>query len=134
QAYSGISHSIGFALSENYHDFKRHATMLGAGIPTIEDIPDDMEFIFHETPRKSGPHGSIGCAEGYQSVGHVAIINAIYDAIGVRIYELPATPDKIKRALETKKRGEELKPKKYFLGTDFYETVDYIKNNPLKKQ
>jgi len=133
QAYGGLSHSIGFALSEDYSDFKRHSTLVGAGIPTIEDIPDDMEYIFHETPRERGPHGSSGCAEGYQSVGHVAVINAIYDAIGVRIYELPATPDKIKAALEAKARGEELKPEKYFLGADFYETLDYIENNPVTK-
>lgn len=133
QAYGGLSHSIGFALSEDYSDFKRHSTLLGAGIPTIEDVPDDMEYIFHETFRESGPQGSGGCAEGYQSVGHVAVINAINDAIGVRIYELPVTPDKIKAALAAKARGEELKPEKYFLGTDFYETLDYIENNPVRK-
>ncbi len=134
QAYGGLSHSIGFALTEDYSDFKKHSTLQGAGIPNIEDVPDDIEYIFHETPRERGPHGSSGCSESYQSVGHMAIINAIYDAIGVRIYELPATPEKIKAALEAKARGEELKPKKYFLGGDFYETFDYIKNNPLKKQ
>ncbi|MEL7565385.1 MAG: molybdopterin-dependent aldehyde oxidoreductase [Dehalobacterium sp.] len=134
QAYGGLSHSIGFALSEDYSDFKRHSTLQGAGIPNIEDIPDDIEYIFHETPRTKGPHGSSGCSEGYQSVGHVAVINAIYDAIGARIYELPATPDKIKAVLEAKARGEELKPKKYILGSDFYETLDYIENNPVKKK
>ncbi len=133
QAYGGLSHSIGFALTEDYRDFKRHATLQGAGIPNIEDVPDDLEYIFHETPRERGPHGSSGCAEGYQSVGHVAVINAIFDAIGVRIYELPATPQKIKAALEAKARGEELKPTAYALGGDFYETLDYIKNNPVKK-
>ncbi|MEL7564571.1 MAG: molybdopterin-dependent aldehyde oxidoreductase [Dehalobacterium sp.] len=133
QAYGGLSHSIGFALSEDYSDVKRHSTLLGAGIPTVEDIPDDIEYIFHETLRETGPLGSAGCAEGYQSVGHVAVINAINDAIGVRIYELPATPDKIRAALEAKARGEELKPEKYFLGADFYETLNYIENNPVKK-
>ncbi|ATW23738.1 molybdopterin-dependent oxidoreductase [Candidatus Formimonas warabiya] len=133
QAYGGLSHSIGFALSEDYSDLKRHSTLQGAGIPNILDVPDKMEYIFHETPRARGPHGSSGCAEGYQSVGHMAVINAIYDAIGVRIYELPATPDKIKAALEAKERGEELKPEKYFLGADFYETLDYMENNLVKK-
>ncbi len=133
QAFGGLSHSIGFALTEDYSDFKRHASMHGAGVPSIEDIPDDMEFIFHETPRPHGPHGSSGCSEGYQSVGHMAVINAINDAIGVRIYELPATPEKIKAALEAKARGEELKPEKYFLGWEFYELLDYIEQNPATK-
>ncbi len=133
QAYGGLSHSIGFALSEDYSDFKRHSSLLGAGVPNIEDIPDDMEFIFHETPRPRGPHGSSGCSEGYQSAGHVAVINAIKDAIGVRIYELPATPEKIKAALAAKAQGKELKPDKYYLGGDFYEMLDYIEHNPAKK-
>ncbi len=133
QAYGGLSHSIGFALSEDYSDLKRHSTMQGAGIPNIQDIPDDIEYIFHETPRERGPHGSSGCSEGFQSAGHMAVINAIYDAVGVRIYELPAKPEKMKAALEAKARGEELSPKRYFLGGDFYETLDYIKNNPVKK-
>ena len=133
QAYGGFSHSIGFALSEDYSNLQLHSTLQGAGIPNILDIPDDMEFVFHETHRPNGPHGSAGCSEGYQSVGHVAIINAIYDAIGVRIYEIPATPQKIKTALEAKSRGEEFKPEKYFLGGDLYEAIDYIKNNPSQK-
>ena len=131
QSFGGLSHSIGFALSEDYSDFKRHSTLLGAGVPNIKDVPDDMDLIFHETYRKTGPQGSVGCAEGFQSVGHVAIINAIYNAIGVRIYELPATPDKIKKALAAKASGQELKPGKYFLGTDFYETFDSIGKNVL---
>ncbi|HWQ09761.1 MAG TPA: molybdopterin cofactor-binding domain-containing protein, partial [Holophaga sp.] len=133
QAYGGLSHSIGFALTEDYRDLKRHATLQGAGVPNIEDVPDEMEFIFHETPRAKGPHGSSGCSESYQSVGHMAVINAIQDAVGVRIYELPATPEKIKAALAAKAEGKELKPEKYYLGGDFYETLDYIENNPVAK-
>jgi aldehyde oxidoreductase len=126
QAYGGLSHSIGFALSEDYSDFKRHSTLLGAGFPTIKDVPDDVVYFFHESYRKIGPQGSVGCAEGFQSAGHVAVMNAIYDAIGVRIYELPATPDKIKKALAAKASGQELKPEKYFLGADFYKTFDSL--------
>jgi aldehyde oxidoreductase len=138
QAYGGMSHSIGFALSENYsvkdmNDFKKHATMLQAGIPQIEDIPDDAEFIFHVTPRGNGPYGSSGCAEGYQSVTHMAVINAISDAVGVRIYELPAIPDKIKAALEAKRQGRELKPAPYNFGVSFEELNAYILSNPAEQ-
>ena len=62
----------------------------------------------------------------------MAVINAINNACGVRIYEIPATPDKIKAGLEKLERGETIEPpKKYFLGSDFYEEMEYIKNNPM---
>lgn len=134
QAYGGISHSIGFALTENYSDFKKHSTIAGAGIPTCEDIPDDFDIIFHTTQRENGPFGSAGCAEGYQSVGHMAVINAIKDATGVRIYELPATPEKVKAALAAKKEGKEIKPGNYNFGRSFNEINEYIDKNPWNKK
>lgn len=132
QAYGGISHTIGFALQEEYEDLKRHGTMAGAGIPTIEDIPDDIELLFVETPRKLGPFGSGGCSENYQSGGHASVLNAIYNAIGVRMHEIPARPEKIKAALEAKAAGKELKQEKYFLGSDLYDALDEIAENPVK--
>lgn len=131
QAYGGLSHSMGFALSEDYNAEDKHGNMVGCGIPTIDMIPDDINLIFVENPRKTGPHGSCGCSECYQSSGHMAVINAINNACGVRIYSLPATPDKVKAALEAKKRGEDLTPPKYYLGSDFEEELEYIKANPL---
>lgn len=132
QAYGGISHSIGFALSENYDDVKKHDNIAGAGIPAIKDIPDEIEVIHLETERDKNPFGSSGASEAYQSSGHVAVINAIYNACGVRIYELPATQDKVKASLEILKKGGKIEPpKKYFLGSDFYEEIDRIQANPL---
>jgi aldehyde oxidoreductase len=131
QAYGGLSHSIGFALSEDYNAENRHGNMAGCGIPTIDVIPDDITLIFQETPRKAGPHGSGGCSECYQSSGHMAVINGINNACGVRIYSLPATPDKVKAGLEAKHRGEDLTPPKYYLGTDFEEELENIKANPI---
>jgi aldehyde oxidoreductase len=61
----------------------------------------------------------------------MAVINAIHNASGVRVYALPATPDKIKAGLEKKAQGESLAPPKYFLGSDFEDELDYIKANPL---
>ena len=45
QAYSGIMHSIGFALKEDYHDVKKHANMFGAGTSYIKDVPDDITLV-----------------------------------------------------------------------------------------
>ena len=133
QAYGGLSHSIGFALSENYDDVKKHNNIAGAGIPTIKDIPDKFDIIHLVTERKKNPFGSSGASEAYQSSGHVAVINAINHACGVRIYELPATPDKIKAGLDILAKGGNIEPpKKYFLGSDFQEEIDKIKANPIK--
>jgi aldehyde oxidoreductase len=131
QAYGGLSHSIGFALSEDYNAENKHGNMAGCGIPTIDVIPDDINLVFVETPRPNGPHGSCGCSECYQSSGHMAVINAINNACGARVYDLPATPDKVKAAYEKKQRGEDLTPPKYFLGSDFEDELEYIKANPM---
>jgi len=119
QAYGGLSHCIGFALTENYDDVKKHNNPLGAGIPTIKDIPDDFNIVHVVTPRKKNPFGSSGASEAFQSAGHMAVINAIRNACGVRIYELPATPEKVKAGMEKIAKGETTEPpKKYFLGPD----------------
>lgn len=58
QAYGGISHSIGFALSEDYYDVMKDKNIEACGIPHIADIPDDIRVIHIENPRLNGPHGS----------------------------------------------------------------------------
>lgn len=124
QAYGGISHTIGFALSEEYGDLKKGGSIAGAGVPYIQDVPDDIQLLFIEEPREKGPHGSCGASELYQSSGHMAVINAIRDAVGVRMYELPARPEKVKAAMEAKAAGKEIVPDKYYLGPDMFDYIE----------
>jgi aldehyde oxidoreductase len=132
QAYGGLSHSIGFALSEIYEDVHKHTNIAAAGIPTIDDIPDDFVIIHNGYSRDHGPFGSAGCSENYQSSGHVAVLNAIYNATGVRIYELPATPAKIKSGMELLASGRKVEPPaRYYLGGDMYEQLEDIAANPI---
>ncbi len=132
QAYGGLSHSIGFALSEDYNPLqKKSGSIAGCGVPTIDAIPDDFNIIFKETPRANGPYGSSGCTELFQSSGHMAVINAINNATGVRVYDLPATPDKVKAGWEKLQKGEDLTPAKYFLGSDLDDEFDEIADNPM---
>ena len=59
-----------------------------------------MEFI--ETPEHIGPFGARGIGE-HPVIGVApSILNAIYDAIGVDFFEIPVTPEKIKKTLEGK--------------------------------
>lgn len=133
QAFGGMSHAIGFALSENYEDVKKHTNPYSAGVPYIKDVPDDMTVIHLDGFDERGPFGSSGASEAFQSSDHMAVINAINNAVGVRIYELPATPDKVKAGIDALAKGEPNPnvPKKYFLGSDMYEELENIKANPL---
>ncbi|MDR3363554.1 MAG: molybdopterin-dependent oxidoreductase [Clostridiales Family XIII bacterium] len=131
QAYGGISHTIGFALTENYDDVKKHGTFAGAGVPTIKDVPDDIELIFLDKGREVGPHGSTGCSELYQSAGHMAVINAIASAVGGRVYTLPASPAKVKALIGRVRAGEPETIEKWLLGADMYDEIDEISANPI---
>ncbi len=71
-------------------------------IPTYKEMPrQTIEFI--ETPDPIGAFGARGIGE-HSVLGPVpAILNAIYDATGIDFYEIPVTPDKMKKALEALK-------------------------------
>jgi len=132
QAYGGISHSIGFALSENYEDVKKHTNIASSGVPYIKDIPDEIILLYHESDDKTGPFGSSGASEAFQASGHVAVLNAIYNACGVRVFEMPATKEKVKEGLDILAKGGKINPpKKYFLGSDLYDELENIKANPV---
>jgi len=132
QAYGGISHSIGFALSENYDDVQKHRNIALSGVPYIKDIPDEIILVFKESEAKDGPFGSSGASEAFQSSGHVAVLNAIYHACGVRVYEMPATKEKVKEGLDILAGGAAITPpRKYFLGSDLYDELENIKANPV---
>lgn len=133
QAYGGISHSIGFALTENYDDVKIHGNIARSGVPYCTDTPDDINVILIDRPDEIGPFGSSGSSEAFQASGHMAVINGIKRACGVRVYELPASPDKIKAGMDAIAAGEApIQPEKYFLGDDMYERLADIKEHPVK--
>ncbi|MBN1535161.1 MAG: molybdopterin-dependent oxidoreductase [Anaerolineales bacterium] len=132
QAYGGISHAIGFALSEDYDDVTKNTNIINSGVPIIDDIPDDITVIHLENYDVNGPFGSSGASEAFQSSGHVAVLNAINNACGVRIYEIPATKEKVKAGLDIiAKGGKVLPPQKYFLGSDLYDELENIQANPV---
>jgi aldehyde oxidoreductase len=100
QMYGGIAQGIGLALSEDFEDIQKHSTMLGAGIPYAKDIPDKIDIYYFENARENGPFGAAGVGELPLTSPHVAIVNAIYNATGVRIRHLPAYPDKVLAGLK----------------------------------
>ena len=97
QIEGGAAQGLGMALmeeffpgkGENLHDYL---------IPTIGDMPL-VESILVEDPSSIGPFGAKGIGEQALIPTAPAILNAIYDAVGVRIRKLPATPDKVRAAI-----------------------------------
>lgn len=95
QMYGGMAQGIGLALSEDFEDLKKHTTLVGCGLPYIKDIPDAFEVHYVNTPRPHGPFGAAGVGELPLTSPHAAVINAIYNACGVRIKRLPALAEKV---------------------------------------
>ena len=99
QVEGGVSQMLGFTLSEQMITDARNGVTLNASFlehksPTILDSPP-IEVIFADVVDPVGPFGAKALGEP-PSVGVApAIANAIYDAIGVRVRELPITPDVI---------------------------------------
>ncbi len=67
-------------------------------IPTMADMPD-IEPVLLEVWRGTGEYGACGIGEGVLTCTPRAVANAIYQAIGVRIDDIPFKPEKILRAL-----------------------------------
>ncbi|MCH7656223.1 MAG: xanthine dehydrogenase family protein molybdopterin-binding subunit [Chloroflexi bacterium] len=73
-------------------------------VPTFADLPEVFETILIENGDGPGPYGAKGIGEGGVVSVAPAVANAIYNATGVRIKELPLTPERVWRALQAAKR------------------------------
>ncbi len=104
QIEGGALMGIGFALSERLiyqNGYLKNGNFLDYKILTVRDaVP--VETVIIETDEKEGPYGAKGIGEPGLVPSAPAIANAIYDAIGVRIKDLPITPEKILKALKEK--------------------------------
>nr|WP_284701382.1 molybdopterin-dependent aldehyde oxidoreductase [Rhodoplanes tepidamans] len=100
QIYGGLAQGIGLALTEDFEDLELHTTLRDCGIPYPKDVPDDIEILYLETKRPDGPFGAAGVGEAPLTAPHPAILNAVYNACGVRIFRVPALPDAIKAGLD----------------------------------
>jgi aldehyde oxidoreductase len=106
QIEGGVAQGLGMALmeeffpgkGENLHDYL---------IPTAGDVPP-VESILIEDPSPIGPFGAKGIGEQAVIPTAPAILNALHDAVGVRLRKIPATPDRVRAAiLAAGKAGEQ---------------------------
>ena len=97
QIEGGVAQGLGMALmeeffpgrGENLHDYL---------IPSAGDIPP-VESILIECPSPIGPFGAKGIGEQAVIPTAPAILNALHDAIGIRVTKIPATPDRVRAAI-----------------------------------
>ena len=101
QLEGGMDMGVGYALREEYVHGKTR-DWVTFKFPSMKTA-FDMEVTVRETPRVKGTLGAVGVGEMTMVPTAPAVINAIKDACGVRIYDLPATPEKIKAALAAMK-------------------------------
>jgi CO/xanthine dehydrogenase Mo-binding subunit len=102
QMEGGIVMGVGYALTERilYKDGQvQNPNLVDYKIPTALDAPD-VRTILVEEPDPTGAFGAKGVGEACLIPVAPAIANAIYDAVGVRIRELPITPEKVLKALK----------------------------------
>ncbi len=78
--------------------------LLDYQIPTALDVPT-LESVLVEKPSAHGPFGVKGVGEPPITPTLAAIANAVYDAVGVRINDMPLTPERVLFALKAKKNG-----------------------------
>jgi aldehyde oxidoreductase len=105
QIEGGVAQGLGMALmeeffpgkGENLHDYL---------IPSAGDIPP-VETILIEDPSPIGPFGAKGIGEQAIIPTAPAILNALHDAVGIRLRKVPATPDRVRAAiLAAQKAGQ----------------------------
>ncbi|HUB95655.1 MAG TPA: xanthine dehydrogenase family protein molybdopterin-binding subunit [Stellaceae bacterium] len=105
QLSGGAIMQLGFTVSEAmlYRDGQlTNGSLADYKIPGFFDLPAEMENLVVDGAETSGPFGAKGVGETATFAVSPAIANAIDDAVGVRITELPITAEAIYRALRVK--------------------------------
>lgn len=102
QIQGGVVQGIGWALNEEYiyndEGTMTNASFLDYRMPTCLDLPM-IDAVIVEVPNPGHPYGVRGVGEVPIVPPPAAIANAIYDAIGIRMTELPMSPDRLLKAM-----------------------------------
>jgi xanthine dehydrogenase molybdenum-binding subunit len=107
QVEGGVSQMLGFTLTEQMLTDARNGVTLNASFlehksPTLQDFPE-LRVLFADVVDPIGPFGAKALGE-LPSIGVApAVANAVYNAIGVRIRDLPLTPDRVLNEIEAQK-------------------------------
>ncbi|HKY08351.1 MAG TPA: xanthine dehydrogenase family protein molybdopterin-binding subunit [Candidatus Binatia bacterium] len=105
QIDGGVVMGMGYALMEGLMIDGGSVVTTNFGenkIPSIQDIPA-LKTVIQEFPVGNGPYGGMSIGEPPVVPTAAAIANAVEDAVGVRIYDLPITAEKVLEALRAKR-------------------------------
>ncbi|HWZ28704.1 MAG TPA: molybdopterin cofactor-binding domain-containing protein [Gemmatimonadales bacterium] len=112
QVEGGVYMGLGEALMEemSYRSFSGNVvhkipSLLEYKSPTTLEMCDVVTYII-EDPDPNGPFGAKEVGQGPLLPVMPAVVNAVYDAVGVRVDEIPVTPEKVLKALKKKAKGE----------------------------
>ena len=111
QVEGSVYMGLGEALMEemayrgNRNVVHKFPSLLEYKSPTTLEMCDVVTYLV-EDPDPNGPFGAKECGQGPLLPVPPAVANAVYDAVGVRIDEVPITPEKVCKALKAKAKGE----------------------------
>jgi CO/xanthine dehydrogenase Mo-binding subunit len=109
QVQGGAVMGLGYALYEQHivdQGNAKTASLAFYLVPTPLDVPE-IECLIVEVPDPNGPYGAKGVSEPATIPTTPAILNAIYDAVGIRVTETPATPERVFHLLRDLERQQE---------------------------
>ena len=104
QLQGGVTQGLGFALIEEVvysGGVIENPSLVDYKVPNILDVPP-IVYDFIEEPEPTGPFGAKGFSEAVLVPTAAAIANAVEDAIGVRVNDLPITPEKVLQGFQAK--------------------------------
>jgi len=105
QIDGGVVFGLGYALTEEVMFDGARITTTNFGefkIPNIMDIPPLKTHVMENVPAGPGPYNSLAIGEVANTPTAAAVANAVADACGIRITDLPVTSEKVYRALKNK--------------------------------
>jgi len=104
QVIGGVVQALGTAFSEvmiyNGEGQLLTKSLVDYKIPTVKDLPVEMEVHFVETPQLDGPYGARGVAEHPMISVTSVIANALANATGLEMLEVPLSPEKVYLAMQ----------------------------------
>jgi CO/xanthine dehydrogenase Mo-binding subunit len=101
QIDGGVVMAVGYSLMEQVTIDQGRVVTTSFGenkIPSIKDIPK-LKTVIQEIPVGNGPYGAMSIGEPPVIPTAAAVANAVHDAVGVRIFDLPITAEKVLRGL-----------------------------------
>jgi CO/xanthine dehydrogenase Mo-binding subunit len=105
QIAGGVAQGLGTTLFEEMKFIDGvliNPDLAGYKVPSILDVPRIEPIILEKVKEPNGPYGARGVGEGPITGVAPAIANAIANAVGIRVYDLPITPEKIYTSLKNK--------------------------------